>query len=185
MKEDIIQNLRINLSSFRKLRDLTQKKLSETSNIPRSTIAGLEAGEGNPSLQTLVKLADALQVRFEELLSKPRFLISKISKEDLPFKNISGGMATKYNLLPDSIKGMEIEKVVLQPRSRIKGVLHLEGTKEYCTCFEGTLEVNVDGEKYILNEGDLLAFPGNLPHSYFNSKDKICRYFSVICLANS
>ena len=40
--------------------------------VPRSTIANLESGAGNPSLVVLVKVAHALGVPIDELLASPR-----------------------------------------------------------------------------------------------------------------
>jgi quercetin dioxygenase-like cupin family protein len=49
------------------------------------------------------------------------------------------------------------------------GTPHLPGTREYFTCLEGQVNLSVAGERYALGEGDVLAFPGNLPHGYQNA----------------
>ena len=40
--------------------------------IPRATWANLESGAANPTLAVLIKVAQALQVRLEELIEPPR-----------------------------------------------------------------------------------------------------------------
>ena len=46
-------------------------ELSRRSGVARNTIAALEAGEGNPTLDTLYALADALKVPLSDLLERP------------------------------------------------------------------------------------------------------------------
>jgi quercetin dioxygenase-like cupin family protein len=50
------------------------------------------------------------------------------------------------------------------------GQPHLPGTKEYLTVLEGEVSVYVAGNLYAVQAGDVLAFPGNQPHSYLNTQ---------------
>jgi transcriptional regulator with XRE-family HTH domain len=61
-----------NLANLRHTRALTQESLAKAAAVPRSTIANLESGAGNPSLVVLVKVAGALGVPIDELLASPR-----------------------------------------------------------------------------------------------------------------
>src|SRR3982074_3035036 len=49
-----------NLAARRRAPHLTQDALARAAAVPRSTIANLESGAGNPSLVVLVKVAHAL-----------------------------------------------------------------------------------------------------------------------------
>ena len=59
-----------NLVAARKRLKLTQEQLSERSGIHRGVIAHIERRARNPSLQTLAKLAGALDLSIEGLLTK-------------------------------------------------------------------------------------------------------------------
>jgi len=61
-----------NLVSARKRMMLTQEKLSQQSGVNRAVIANIERRARNPSLPTLAKLAVALGLSLEALLSDPR-----------------------------------------------------------------------------------------------------------------
>jgi quercetin dioxygenase-like cupin family protein len=50
----------------------------------------------------------------------------------------------------------------------MRGTPHLPGTREYFTCLSGRVTIFVAGERNDLAAGDVLAFPGNVPHSYQN-----------------
>ena len=59
-----IKELRINYK-------ITQVKLSKKADIPFSTLAKIEAGyTPNPSIETLIKIADAFGVGVDELLGR-------------------------------------------------------------------------------------------------------------------
>ena len=55
------------LRYLRRDRDITQEKLSELTDISVHFISRLETGQSSPSLETIVKLARALDVEVAEL----------------------------------------------------------------------------------------------------------------------
>jgi uncharacterized Tic20 family protein len=56
---------------YRKLKGITQESLAEISGLNVRTIQRIESGEVDPRLFTLKSIADALEVRMEELLPEP------------------------------------------------------------------------------------------------------------------
>ena len=64
--DQVMAHLARNLSTLRHTRTLTQEALAKAAGLPRSTIANLESGEGNPSLQVLTKVARTLGVPLDE-----------------------------------------------------------------------------------------------------------------------
>jgi quercetin dioxygenase-like cupin family protein len=66
------------------------------------------------------------------------------------------------------------------------GTPHLPGTREFFTCLDGRVNLIVAGDRYALGSGDVLAFPGNLPHSYQNVDPlEPARGVSVVVLAKA
>ncbi len=172
-----------NVSHLRKKRNLSQLALSKLAGVPRSTITYLESGQGNPSLQNLVLVTAALQISIEELLSRPRASCKLIKKSEVPKQKRANGMAEVYKLLPDSIPGMEIDRMEIEAGGRMGGVPHTPNTKEYLMCVSGTVEVRVAGEHYKIGPGDVFAFPGDQPHSYHSTGKSKADCFSVVVLA--
>ena len=85
-----------NVTALRRRRDLSQEKLAVLAQIPRSTITHMESGGGNPSLTNLCKLAAALGVSIETLLSRPRQACSLLKAADVPAERRgSEGLAAK------------------------------------------------------------------------------------------
>ena len=71
-QQDAARNLGRNISELREARGLSQQQIARLADIPRATWANLESGAANPTLAVLVKVAQALQVRLEELIEPPR-----------------------------------------------------------------------------------------------------------------
>jgi XRE family transcriptional regulator, regulator of sulfur utilization len=183
MSDILSKNLAANLAALRAKRGLSQLGLAKLAELPRSTIAYLESGDANPSLASLARLSAALQLGLEELLARPRPSCQLIRARDVRAIKRSQGVATVFKLLPDPLPGMEIDRMEIDRGGRLGGIPHTAGTKEYLTCVRGSITVTVVGEQFRLEEGDVLAFPGDQAHSYQNSGDTKAVGFSVVALA--
>src|SRR5689334_25015568 len=91
-----------NLASLRHARTLTQGALAKSAGVPRSTIANLESGVGNPSLTVLVKVAGALGVPIDELLGAPRAKVRKWAAADIAAQAKGRGV-TLRPLVPEPV----------------------------------------------------------------------------------
>jgi transcriptional regulator with XRE-family HTH domain len=177
-------NLAGNLRAVRERRGLTQSQLARLSGIPRSTVANIETGISNPTLSVLARLAAALRLSLEELLSAPRAPCRLYPRGTLPVESRGkGGRVRVHKLLPHPIPGMEIDRLELAPRERFAGVPHRPGTQEYLTCETGSLTLWVSGQRFDLSPGDVATFPGDQRHSYQNDGDTTAVGFSVVTLA--
>ena len=64
-------NLSKRIKELRRKFKITQDKLSKKADIPFSTLAKIEGGYiSNPSMETLIKIADAFGVGLDELLGR-------------------------------------------------------------------------------------------------------------------
>lgn len=169
-----------NISNLRKVKSFSQQQLAQLAGIPRSTLTNIESGTGNPSLNNLIRISAALGVGVEELLSRPRAECVLIPADQVPIQKRSGGQVNIYKLLPDKIKGIEMNRMEFDPEAVMGGHPHLIGTKEYLTVIKGEIVVRVAGESFSVKRGDLLAFPGNQPHSYRNPKKSLSIAVSVV-----
>ena len=170
-----------NIRELRMGRGLSQQQMAKLSGLPRATWQHLESGGANPTLSVLHKVALALQVSVEELISPPRAACRFYAAGSLPTK--SRGPITIASLLPDAIPGVMIERMALPPKSAMAGVPHTDGTREYLTCESGELGLTVAGEKWLLRPGDVVVFRGDQKHGYSNAGPKTAIGYSVILLA--
>ena len=174
-----------NLVELRKKRGLGQLELSSHAGIPRSTIANLETGSGNPTLTNLAKLGQALGVSIEELITRPSGRGQLTRAQDLSQKIRSQGEVLITKLLPVPLKGLEFDKVEINPGATLKGTPHLAGTLEWFTVVKGEAKVWLEGEEYHLLAGDVLSFAGDQKHSYSAAGNGKMSGISVVALAQS
>jgi transcriptional regulator with XRE-family HTH domain len=174
-----------NLVSLRHTRTITQDALAKQAGVPRSTIANLESGEGNPSLQVLVKVAAALGVPIDELLASPRAHVRRWNADEVALKSKGRGLTIRP-LVPEPVPDSLMEVMDFAPGAVMGGTPHLPGTREFFTLLEGRVNIMVAGDKFTLDAGDVLAFPGNQPHSYQNADGvKPARGVSIVILAKA
>jgi transcriptional regulator with XRE-family HTH domain len=64
------EDFRANLRRFRDVRGLTQSEMADRAGIRAASVSHFETGQRAPSLETLVKLADALNVTVDALLGR-------------------------------------------------------------------------------------------------------------------
>jgi transcriptional regulator with XRE-family HTH domain len=180
LDDQLGRNLALNLKYLRSQRGVTQARLAKQAGLPRSTLATLELGDGNPTLAVLARLSLALQVSIEEILSSPRAQSQVFPKGSLPISKRSGGKAWVAKLLPDPVPGMEIDRIELAPGASFRGVPHRPGTREYLCCEKGRLTLWAASERIELGPGDVAAFQGDQRHSYMNEGQVNAVGFSVV-----
>jgi transcriptional regulator with XRE-family HTH domain len=181
MTHPIALHLSRNLRTLREARGLTQQQMAKLSGVPRPTWANLESGAANPTLSVLARVADALQVRLEELIEPPKSLAKFYAAADLPVRQ--RGSVQVRKLLPESLPGLEIERMQLPALSAMTGIPHTPGTREYLTCERGEIELTVSGTKYQLSAGDVVVFRGDQRHGYRNAGHVAATAYSVIAFA--
>lgn len=181
MAEEIAAYLGDNLRTLREGRGLSQEQMAKLAGIPRPTWTHLESGASNPTLSVLIKVANALQLRLEELISPPRSAAKHYRAASLPLRK--RGDVSVRKLLPETIAGLEIERMELLAQGRMSGVPHTPGTREYLTCEVGAVELSVSGERFVLAPGDVVVFRGDQKHGYHNPGRVLAVAYSVITFA--
>lgn len=180
MSEELSGRLGRNVRQLRQARGMTQQQMAKLSGLPRATWANLESGAGNPTLSVLHAVAMAFQVSLEEIVAEPRASAKLYRQGSLPTR--LRGVVRVSSLLPDKVPGMQIERLALPVGSRMVGVPHTAGTREYLTCETGELELVASGESFQMAEGDVVVFRGDQRHSYVNRGRKVAVGYSVVML---
>jgi len=86
-------------------------------------------------------------------------------------------------LLPDPIRGLDMERMEIPAGSHLVGIPHSRGTREYLTCERGQIELVIAGETYELEAGDVVVFRGDQRHSYVNPGPGVAVGYSMVTLA--
>ena len=154
---------------------LTQECACESRRRPRSTIANLESGVGNPSLTVLVKVANALACpdrRADRCAARQGAALAGRRRGDAVARSRRDDCARSC---PSECPEELLTLMDFAPGASMRGTPHLPGTREFFTCLAGRVTIFVVGERFDLAEGDVLGFPGNVAHSYQNADPRVSR----------
>ncbi|MBX3184398.1 MAG: helix-turn-helix transcriptional regulator [Polyangiaceae bacterium] len=176
--ERAASHLAHNIRELREQRRLSQQQLAELSGVPRPTIANLETGGSNPTLAVLVKLAEALYVSIEELIVKARPSARLYPAGSLPSR--VRGRARVQELLPEPVRGLEVERLELPRGARLALRAAPAGSREYLTCEAGELMLVTGESRFELKGGDVVSFRGDLERSYANQGGEAAVVYRVV-----
>jgi transcriptional regulator with XRE-family HTH domain len=181
MSDDLAGRLARNVRELRQARGVTQEQMAKLAGLPRATWSNLESGGGNPTLTVLHAVCSAFQVSLEEIVAEARASAHLYPSGTLPVR--TRGDVQVSSLLPDKIPGVQIERLELPIGSRMIGVPHTPGTREYLTCECGEIELVASGETFRISAGDVLVFRGDQRHSYANVGRRVAVGYSTVLLA--
>jgi transcriptional regulator with XRE-family HTH domain len=181
----LFQAVGVRVRSLRLERQLTLDELSARSGVSRRMIALLEAGEVNPSLGTLDKLAQALGTDFVSLVAaRPvAALVPKSSEEVAPVWEDGLGSTARLLASRPVTGTTELWQWELVPRSRYEAEPDPPGGEEMVLVSTGRLVVEVGEERFSLTSGGYLRLPTDRPYAYANTGKTNVRFIRVIASA--
>lgn len=146
-----------NLLRLRGQRGLTLAGLSERSGIAKSTLSQLENGEGNPTIETLWAIANALGTPFGDLVDEARGDHGNLSTQGVNVRFIERSTADPP---------MEVYLMELLAGCHKYSAPHPAGVRERITVLSGALWAGDIDRPQMLRAGDSHAFEAHLPHVY-------------------
>jgi transcriptional regulator with XRE-family HTH domain len=142
--------------------DMSALELSRRSGVARNTIAALEAGEGNPTLDTLYALADALGVPLAALLEAPPEGPHVVRAGE---GAVVEGAALEAHLL-DRGPGREVYAIRFRPGAVRHAQPHPFGVEEHLHLHAGRVRAGPQDAPVELGPGDYARYSGAVPHIY-------------------
>lgn len=159
-----------NLKNIRQGRSLSLGQLSEISGVSKMMLSQIEKGISNPSINTVWKIADALQVPYTALLERRTEGGTVISSKDIPVQGLdadSGELRCYYHNTHE--RCFELFEMTIKPGKTYVSEGHGERTDEYVLDVSGTLEITLDDGGHMLHAGDAVSFHSDRTHSYRNA----------------
>jgi transcriptional regulator with XRE-family HTH domain len=149
--------------------ELSVLELSRRSGVARNTIAALERGEGNPTIDTLYALTDALGVTLSELLEPPvsdGAAVAVVRSGGGTF--VEGAALDAYLLERIERPGLlgELYAIRFLPGAARAAPPHPFGVEERLHIFTGRVRVGPVTDPVELGPGDYARYSGSVPHIY-------------------
>lgn len=149
----------------------TIKDVAEEAHITISLLSQVENNKANPSVNTLMAIAKALNTPVDEFFDNSEIVPSPVVKS---FKRrpIHTQDGVTFYLLTPARKDISIEfKLNVYEKSGSSGHFHKHQGAECGIVLEGRLEVVCDDEAYVLEAGDSIYIDSTKPHSIKNAYD--------------
>ena len=141
--------------------------LARASGVARATLAELEAGRGNPTVETLYALASVLGVTLADLLVEAEApAIQVVRAGEGP--QVTGPVLHARLLRQAAVERARVEVYelhVLPGRPR-RADPHPAGVVEQLLVHTGRLRVGPEQDPVELGPGDFVAFDGSVAHVY-------------------
>ncbi|MFG2001848.1 helix-turn-helix domain-containing protein [Spirillospora sp. NPDC048911] len=164
-EESVRDLLAANLRRARTERGLSLSELSRRSKIGKATLSQLEAGSGNPTIETVFSLSRALEVPISDLLDQPRGNgLTVVRSADVQVLRGAGVDLRPLRGIESGDAIFDVYDQQVRAGSRQDSLGHV-GT-EHTIVQAGRLGVRVDDREVELGPGDYVGFDARLPHRY-------------------
>jgi transcriptional regulator with XRE-family HTH domain len=142
-------------------------ELARRAGLAKSTLSQLEAGTGNPSIETLWSLGVALDVPFSRLVEPPATQVRVIRAGTGPRLQADAAdfVATLLAAGSPSTR-RDLYLMELEPGKSREAEAHLPGSVEHVVVAAGRILAGPAGDPVELGPGDYITFPGDVPHRY-------------------
>jgi glyoxylate utilization-related uncharacterized protein len=150
--------------------------------VSRRTIALLEAGEANPSLGTVDKLARALGTDFASLVVVRRAapFVPEISQRVAPVWEDDLGSTARLLASHSRTGTTELWQWELAPGGRYEAEPDPPGSEEVILVLSGRLATEAGDDMVHLDAGDYVRLPTDRANAYANPGQTAVRFLRVI-----
>ena len=149
---------------------MSLSELAERSGVTKSFLSRVERDETSPSVASLVAICDALGLTMADLFAVPQTTLVRRSDrprlDDLP----KAADVVDTLITPGRERHVTVLESVVAPGGSGGDRLYtMPSEAEVCFVLEGTVEVRVEDEAFVLCEGDALTFGAAVPHTWRNA----------------
>lgn len=168
------------LKKIRLQHQMTLEALAEKSGLTKSYISKVERGIAKPSIETALKLAQAMSVSVETL-----FAAQPVEEAYSVVRGQNGvaGDAGQYLSLVGGLgptSKMRAFIVRPGPRSRRSRMLSHHSGEEILFVLRGAIELQIDKQIEILSAGDCVTLDPEKPHRLIALGDELCEALVII-----
>lgn len=162
-------DLGLTIRNIRKEKGLSLDETSRLTSVSKAMIGQIERGESNPTISTLWKLSTGLKVPLSRLIGTYE-KVEEVNDilDSTPVQGSNDKMKLYDVFSFDPLVGFEYFYITIEPGGMSKSQPHNNGAKEYVVVTEGTLTLEVQGERKILKAPSSISFTADVPHTYMN-----------------
>ena len=175
-------NIGSRLGDLRKRKQMTLDQLSSKSGVSKSILSQIERNISNPTVSTMMRIADAL----EETLSGFFMNIDEGKSSSIETSKETPNISSKDGLCELSILGagetvswLQWYVLTMKPKGKLPSKSHGSNTFENITVISGEVVVYLKKQSETLKAGDTFRFPTNQEHTLINKSKTISKILMV------
>ncbi|MFT0891617.1 helix-turn-helix domain-containing protein [Pseudochelatococcus sp. G4_1912] len=153
---------------LRKAYNLSLSELSEQSGVAKSIISQIERNETNPTLATIWRLSQALDISIDRVLTTDTDepFIEKITRPDTPIL-VSDDGRMRLGIIGwiKTVEWLQWYDLTSEPGGVLDSDAHQRGSVENLSVVEGTFEVEIAGIRQEARAGESLRYRCDRPHT--------------------
>ena len=170
---DVVRHASALATNVRRLREshgLSLQRLADRVGVAKTTLFKIESGRGNPTLETMLALAECFSVGLGELLggdAPPPIEVVRAGSDGVDIS----GTAVKAALVRSMMVGgtlIEVVEVAIHPGLWETSVSHGSGAREHVLVRRGRAIVGPIGHEVELGAGDYATYLSDRPHRWEN-----------------
>ncbi len=187
MGTDLAPVVGANLRRLRVKRALSLEKLSKLSGVSRAMLGQIELGQSAPTINVLWKISTALGVPFSGLIGQRQAGgVVVLRGENAKTLASHDGRFSSRALFPfDEPRRVEFYELRLAAHGEEHADAHAPGTIENLVVSRGAVEIEVEGSRELLRDGDAIVFEADAPHVYRNPGDAEALMYLVMTYAET
>lgn len=172
------------IQRLRKAYNFSLSDLAEQSGVAKSIISQIERNETNPTLATIWRLSQALDVSIEKVLqaAEDEPFIEKSTRGDTPLL-VSDDGKCRLSIIGwiKTVEWLQWYDFAADPGGQLESDPHQRGSVECLSVLEGELEVEVAGVVETAGAGETLRYRCDRPHVIRNRGDAPARA-TMVCI---
>lgn len=168
--EDQLRALGRVIRRRRQARQMTLGELARRTGISAGMLSLLERGRTNPSIGTLIAVADALGISVADLFGQTRQPSGNpvVRRETQPVFEMHPGVRRRL-LVRDERTDVELAENAYAPGSASAETPIRHAGRELGVVLRGRLRVQVGSQTFVLRPGDAIVFDSTTPHRFMNA----------------
>jgi transcriptional regulator with XRE-family HTH domain len=167
------------IRALREEKSVSLEDLSKLTGFDMAFLSGIETGEIQPQLGTMIKLSKALDSAFGRLVSsagEKLYSITRKSERRTAARWSTSQTGKKhlysYKSLAPDVKGRHMEALLVQLLTATEKDVSVHDGEEFVFVLDGTVLLEIAGEHFELEPGDSAYYLGTTPHIISAKKDK-------------
>ncbi|MDA1284353.1 MAG: XRE family transcriptional regulator [Proteobacteria bacterium] len=175
-------NIGSRLGDLRKRKQMTLDQLSSKSGVSKSILSQIERNISNPTVSTIMRIADALEetlsgffMNIDENKSSP----VETSKETLNISSKDGLCELSILGAGETVSWLQWYVLTMKPKGQLPSKSHGSNTFENITVISGEVVVHLKKQSETLKAGDTFRFSTNQEHTLINKSKTISKVLMV------